>query len=132
MKRKLQRMLAFVAMLFLPFVLLAQNLDKVYASVIDESFENVTGELPEGWTQVNINSDINWVIESGDGLSHPKGAFDGAKRIAFRNTTGVTKRAITRLILPAVDITELFEPILVFLLLQVLSILYLTQDFLHT
>lgn len=101
-------------MFFLPFVLLAQNLDKVYASVLSESFENVTGNLPDGWTQENLNSDINWVIESGDGLLHPKGAFDGAKRIAFRNTTGVTKRAITLLILPAVDITELFEPILVF------------------
>ena len=107
-------MLAFVAMLFLPFVLLAQNLDKVYGSVLSESFENVTGVLPEGWTQVNVNSDINWVIESGEGLSYPKGAFDGAKRIAFRNTTGVTKRAVTRLILPAVDVSELFEPILVF------------------
>ena len=114
MKRRLQRMLAFVAMLFLPFVLLAQNLDKVYGSVLSESFENVTGVLPEGWTQVNVNSDINWVIESGEGLSYPKGAFDGAKRIAFRNTTSVTKRAVTRLILPAVDVSELFEPILVF------------------
>ena len=110
MKRDLQKMIAFVAMLFLPFALLAQTMDPAYGIVIDESFER---GIPADWTQENVAGSISWIAENSD-LAYPNTAADSLGRAAFRNTTGVTQKAVTRLILPAKDISGLFQPILVF------------------
>ena len=48
MKRDFQKMIAFIAMLFLPFALLAQYVDAAYGIRIDESFEK---GIPADWTQ---------------------------------------------------------------------------------
>ena len=103
-------MIAFVAMLFLPFALLAQTMDPAYGIVIDESFER---GIPADWTQENVAGSISWIAENSD-LAYPNTAADSLGRAAFRNTTGVTQKAVTRLILPAKDISGLFQPILVF------------------
>ena len=83
---------------------------KEYGELLNESFEK---GIPQDWIQENLSGDINWTTESVD-LSHPSNAFDGASRLAFRNTSKVTKNAKTRLVLPIVDISNLYQPILVF------------------
>ena len=103
-------MIAFVAMLFLPFALLAQTMDPVYGIVIDESFEK---GIPADWTQENVVGSIAWIGENSD-LTYPNGASDSLARIAFRNTSGVTQKAVTRLVLPSVDVAEYFQPVLIF------------------
>ncbi len=103
-------MIAFLAVLFLPFSLLAQTMDPAYGIVIDESFEK---GIPADWTQENVSGSVNWVGES-QNLTYPNGASDSLARIAFRNTSGVTNKAVTRLVLPAVDVAALFQPVLIF------------------
>ena len=98
--------IVLLVFLFSSFILSSQE----YGAVLDESFEN---GIPQGWVQEKLSGDIEWVVESGE-LSRPTNAFHGAKRVAFRNTEGVTTKAKTRLILPAVDISQLYQPILVF------------------
>ena len=110
MKRDLHKLIAFVAMLFLPFALFAQYVDAAYGIRIDESFEK---GIPADWTQENVSGSVNWVAET-QNLTYPNGASDSLARIAFRNTTGVTNKAVTRLVLPAVDVSLLFQPILIF------------------
>ncbi len=99
-------MLAFVAILFVPFVLFAQE----YGSILNESFEN---GIPQEWTSEKVSGDITWTVESGD-LTRPSGAYDGEKRVVFRNHTGVTSKAKARLVSPVMDISKLYQPILVF------------------
>ena len=99
MKRDLQKLIAFLAMLFLPFALFAQYVDAAYGIRIDESFEK---GIPTGWTQENVSGSVNWVAET-QNLTYPNGASDSLARIAFRNTTGVTNKAVTRLVLPSAD-----------------------------
>lgn len=114
MKRELRKMFAILAaMFFLPFVLIAQDSnagDPVFGEVLAESFEN---GIPETWIQENVNGSLNWVVEK-EKLDYPFGAVDGSARIAFRNESEVTTKAVTRLILPAVDVSALFQPVLVF------------------
>ena len=83
---------------------------KEYGELLNESFEK---GIPQDWIQENLSGDINWTVESAD-LTHPSNAFDGACRLAFRNTSKVTKNAKTRLVLPVIDISNLYQPILVF------------------
>ena len=103
-------MIAFIAMLFLPFALLAQYVDAAYGIRIDESFEK---GIPADWKQENVSGSVNWVGES-QNLTYPTGAADSLARAAFRNTSGVTNKAVTRLILPPVEVASLFQPILIF------------------
>ena len=106
MKKYLLKTVVLLVFLFSSFILSSQE----YGAVLDESFEN---GIPQGWVQEKISGDIDWVVESGE-LSRPSNAYDGVKRVAFRNTKGITTKARTRLILPAVDISQLYQPILVF------------------
>lgn len=106
MKRNLQKLGALIAILFVPFFLFAQ--DK--CCVLSESFEN---GIPAEWTQESVKGAINWVVESGT-LSDPADAFVGEHRLAFRNTTGTTLKEKTLLVLPPVDLTSLYQPILTF------------------
>ena len=81
------------------------------ASVI--LFEDFESGISETWKQEQVLGDYNWVVESGT-LTNPNGAFSGDKRIAFRNNTNQTTGNITRLILPELDLTKVFQPILCF------------------
>ena len=106
MKKYLLKTVVLFVFFITSFMLSSQE----YGAVLDESFEN---GIPEGWVQEKLSGDIEWVVESGE-LSRPANAFHGYKRVAFRNNTGVTTKTKTRLILPAVDISQLYQPILVF------------------
>lgn len=106
MKRYLQKTFALIAIVCMPFFVFSQE----RCCVLNESFEN---GIPTEWKQESQKGAINWIAESGN-LSDPANAFVGQYRIAFRNTTGTTLKEKTRLILPAVDLTSLYQPILVF------------------
>lgn len=79
--------------------------------VLQESFEN--GQLPEGWTQEFVKGQQNWTVESND-LVFPAGAADGNGRIALRNESSQTIGYTTRLVTPVMDLSEVFQPIVIF------------------
>lgn len=79
--------------------------------VLQESFEN--GQLPEGWTQEFVKGQQNWTVESND-LVFPAGAADGKGRIALRNESSQTIGYTTRLVTPVMDLSEVFQPIVIF------------------
>ena len=106
MKKRITKWVALIAILFVPFALFSQE----YGKILIEGFED---GIPQEWQQEKVSGDLAWTIESGE-LTRPKNAFEGVKRVAFRNTTGVTSKAKTRLILPQMDISGLYQPILVF------------------
>ena len=106
MKNQLQKLFVLLAVLLTTHVLYS----KEYGEILNESFEN---GIPQEWIQEKLSGDINWIVEDAD-LLRPSNAFDGTHRLAFRNTSRVTKNAKTRLVLPAVDVSNLYQPILVF------------------
>ncbi len=134
MKRTLHKMIALLAILFVPFLLSSQE----YASIFDESFEN---GIPEGWTQECVSGNVHWVKETGG--TYPNGAFDGNARLRFSADTNITTNSVTRLITPdlckveegKVSFARLADPILVFAHAQdrwtndfdVLRVLYRTK-----
>ena len=99
----------FLSLVLLLGVVVGANSEANY--VLRESFEGA--QLPEGWTQENVAGQQNWVIESED-LAYPVGAADGQYRIALRNTSSQTIGFVTRLITPVMDLSEVYQPILVF------------------
>lgn len=136
MKRKLHKMIALLAILFVPFLLSAQD----YGCNLEESFEN---GIPEGWIQECISGEVQWVKETGG--SFPKGAFDGDARLKFTANSNVTTNVVTRLITPnlckvngdgKISFSKLADPILVFAHAQdkwtndfdVLRVLYRTKE----
>ncbi len=106
MKTKLQRFLSLlIVVLFVSLSAFAQ-----YGRVLEENFEK---GIPQTWSQEVVNDNLLWTIESGD-LTFPNGASSGEKRVAFRNLSGKTKNATTRLVSPIVDVSSLYRPLLVF------------------
>ena len=104
--KKFLHFVVFMTMLLSATTLWAQNdLGHVLAP---ESFEE---GIPTTWTQEQVFGDIKWVVESGD-LSRPNGAVKGTHRVAFRNNSRQTTGAITRLITPVMDLSKVFQPIL--------------------
>ena len=76
--------------------------------ILFEDFEN---GIPSTWSQEQIFGNYDWVVESGD-LINPTGTTSGTKRVAFRNNTNQTTAYVTRLILPEMDLSKVFQPIL--------------------
>lgn len=90
---------------------IAQSLNAQDKTVI--LFEDFENGIPAIWSQEQVYGNYNWIVESGD-LANPAGAVSGSKRIAFRNNTNQTTAYITRLILPTLDLSDVFQPILCF------------------
>ena len=88
---------------------IAQSLNAQDKTVI--LFEDFENGIPAIWSQEQVYGNYNWIVESGD-LANPAGAVSGSKRIAFRNNTNQTTAYITRLILPTLDLSDVFQPIL--------------------
>lgn len=76
---------------------------------LQESFES---GIPDTWSQEYVIGQQSWIAESGG--VNPDGAYDGNGRVAFRNTTGSTQGFVTRLVTPVMDLTGMYQPILVF------------------
>jgi len=103
MRRKL---LLFLSVLCL---LCTAKADVQYA-LSPEGFES--GAIPSGWTQVSVEGTGNWLVEGGEGvtLSDPTGAKSGNYRVAIRRAQGSADHSVTRLITPAVDLTDYSNP----------------------
>ena len=91
--------------------------DSIYVQKVD--FES--GEIPEGWTQEYVGSDIYgehpWVIEEAEKAEYPAAVKDnGNYLLALRNNSTATIGYTTRLISPVMDLSQnkVFQPILVF------------------
>ena len=84
------------------------------------------GTLPPGWTQEHITGTVDWQAEGGSGVSltNPAGAKKGDYRLGIRRATGATMSFVTRLVLPAVDVTSMVNPQLCFAHAQVASFDY--------
>ena len=82
--------------------------------------------IPAGWTQENVEGTVNWQVEGGTGvtLANPAGANAGSYRLAIRRVTGSATSFVTRLISPAMDLTEMQNPELCFAHAQVASFDY--------
>lgn len=104
-KSTLQTLLAIV---LFPLGLCAQS---QYGTRLSEGFEN---GIPQEWTQENVRGSQNWVVEQGDGLSYPSGAFGGDKRVALRNESDMTLGYVSRLVTPQINLKGLYRPILCF------------------
>ncbi len=117
MRRKL---LLFLSVLCL---LCTANADVRYA-LNPEGFES--GAIPSGWTQVSVEGTGNWQVEGGEGvtLSNPTGAKSGNYRVAIRQVNGTADHSVTRLITPAVDLTDYSNPQLHFAYAQASSFDY--------
>lgn len=76
---------------------------------LQESFES---GIPDTWSQEYVIGQQSWIAETGG--VNPDGAYDGNGRVAFRNTTGSTQGFVTRLVTPVMDLTDMYQPILVF------------------
>ena len=76
-------------------------------------FEDFEKGMPSTWSQEQVYGNYDWIVESGN-LINPLGAVSGSRRIAFRNNTNQTTAYITRLILPELDLSKVFQPILCF------------------
>lgn len=80
--------------------------------VLYEGFED---GVPATWTQEYATGmQVPWAVEQSGASEYPKQAFKGNSLVALRNTTGQTQRFATKLITPIIDLTEVFQPILVF------------------
>ena len=100
--------------LLMVFLSVAAYAAKEDLYVLHADFEEGTS-LPEGWTMESVFGDQSWVIEQGEDLIYPVGSAQGKGRIALRNTTTQTQRFVTRLITPAMDLSELTaQPMLIF------------------
>lgn len=80
-------------------------------AVFYEGFED--GVLPEGWVSESIIGEMPWSVELGT-VGYPTGAASGSYRVAIRNNTQETLGFKTRLITPAIDLSSVMDPILVF------------------
>ena len=79
--------------------------------VLHEGFEE---GIPATWTQDYISGQVSWAVEQSGASEYPASAFEGNGLVALRNTTGQTQHYTTRLITPVIDLTAVFQPILVF------------------
>lgn len=95
----------------------AADTESIYVQKVD--FES--GQLPEGWTQEFVGSDVYgehpWTIEKAEDADYPKSVQENGEYIlSLRNNTQSTIGYTTRLISPVMDLSQnkVFQPILVF------------------
>lgn len=107
MRKTLLSILAMVLFTILP----AQAAQTFYMPLV--GFED--GSIPATWTQQSLQGSVNWAVEGGAGatLTRPTGAFSGSYRLAIKGTE-TDPYYVTRLTLPAVDLSNADDPQLVF------------------
>jgi PKD repeat protein len=77
-----------------------------------EGFEN-GGVIPNCWTQEQVNSSgVNWVFITGNGTGYPASAHGGTYDACLKDGNSADNK--TRLITPALDLTNLPSPQLTF------------------
>lgn len=91
------------------FLLASTEMNAQIVYALQEGFE---AGIPGTWTQQNIVGTTNWVVEQGG--TYPNGAAGGTSRAVLRNNTQQTQGFVTKLISPVMDLTDVYQPILVF------------------
>ena len=85
---------------------------KAQTIVFNDGFES--GNLSK-WTQENVVGQGMWAVESiDDNLLYPATVLQGKHRAFLRNTSGETQGYVTRLVTPVMDLTEVYQPMVVF------------------
>ena len=80
--------------------------------ILHEGFEE---GVPATWTQeYATGTQVPWAVEQSGASEYPAQAFKGSSLVALRNTTGQTQRFATKLVTPVIDLTQAFQPIVVF------------------
>lgn len=85
----------------------AAQADDLY--LLHEGFEN---GMPAAWSQENVSGSTAWAVETNG--TYPTGASEGTGRAYLRNESNQTLGFVTRLITPVLDISQVYQPILVF------------------
>ena len=81
--------------------------------ILYEGFEDDT--VPANWTQeYGSGMQESWAVEQSGASLYPEKAFKGNGLVALRNTTGQTQHFKTKLVTPVINLTDVFQPILVF------------------
>lgn len=81
--------------------------------ILYEGFED--GTVPANWTQeYGSGMQVSWAVEQSGASLYPENAFKGNGLVALRNTTGQTQHFKTKLVTPVINLTDVFQPILVF------------------
>lgn len=81
--------------------------------VLYEGFED--GVVPATWTQEYISDmQVPWAVEQTGTSAFPEKAFEGNGYVALRNATGQTQYFTTMLVTPVIDLSNVFQPILIF------------------
>ena len=108
MRKSILSILAVMLMAVLP------AFSAVQSCMPPEGFD--TGVIPAGWSQENVNGKAIWTVEGGvnANLGLPKGAKSGNYRAVLRGTSGQVEDFVTKLITPAMNLTQAYNPQLVF------------------
>lgn len=77
--------------------------------LLREGFEN---GIPATWSQENVTGSAAWAVETTG--TYPTGATEGTGRAFLRNETTQTIGFVTKLVTPVLDISDTYQPILVF------------------
>lgn len=101
----------FLKVGIIPFLLLTWAITAkaqvVYA--LHEGFE--TG-IPNTWTQEYVFGNTSWTVEQGG--SYPSGSAEGSMRVVLRNNTQQTQNFVTKLVSPIMNLSKVYQPILIF------------------
>ncbi|MBR1630669.1 MAG: hypothetical protein IJ680_02315, partial [Paludibacteraceae bacterium] len=84
--------------------------------VVYEDFESgsLDSLLARGWQIEQAYGSLSWQLEASADAKYPTGSYAGNWQLSMRNTTGQTQGAVTRLISPVMDLSEVFHPMVVF------------------
>ena len=102
MKSYITKFLTAVLFAALASTLQAQGDFKI---LINEGFENST--IPKNWIVENEKGESDWLVENTD-------SYAGTYHLSLQNKTVTQQNYKTLLILPEIDISGIFQPILVF------------------
>lgn len=112
--KKIFLLLPAMMLMLLPTSIKAQTI------ALQESFES--GSIPATWSQEYVGGEQSWAVEEFADYAYPSGKIPdyklktggGTHRAYLRNTTGQTIGYKTKLVSPAMDLTEVYRPILRF------------------
>lgn len=107
--------LSFLILQAMTITAMAQS----FSVKLQESFEQ--GEIPQSWSQEYVVGNHPWSVETladynypGEQIPDVHGNKGGTYRAYLRNTSGQSEGYKTRLVTPALDLTEVYRPILCF------------------
>ena len=109
----MKKVFTFLLSLLITAVATAQS---TQTYVVYEDFESgsLDSVLAHGWQVEQVSGTLSWQLEASSDAKYPTGSYAGNWQLSMRNTTGQTQGAVTRLISPVMDLTEVYHPMVVF------------------